>query len=101
MRHGKITEFDPPARLSFEQPMTMRPEALGVVGILLSHVLTPGSNGVHLLRALDLTPRGRTKFAMPLLILAFRKAQAPVFEPVKRSYSRSTQLIRYVAKNFR
>jgi uncharacterized protein YndB with AHSA1/START domain len=72
IRHGRVTEFDPPVRLSFEQPMTMRPQSLGVIGIRLSHILTPKGSGVHLCRTLELAPSGPVKLAMPLVIVAFR-----------------------------
>src|SRR5271154_3342703 len=58
VRHGKVTEFSPPTRLSFEQPMTMKLPALGVIGIRLFHRLTPGADHVHLLRALQLEAHG-------------------------------------------
>ena len=35
VRHGRVTEFVPPTRLAFEQPMTLRPNAMGVLGIRL------------------------------------------------------------------
>ena len=48
VRHGKVTEFISPIRLSFEQPMTMKPKALGVIGI--RHRFTPISSGQKGLR---------------------------------------------------
>jgi uncharacterized protein YndB with AHSA1/START domain len=72
VRHGTVTEFVNPIRLSFEQPMTIRPRALGVVGIRLSHTLTPTNDSVHVLRALQLTPHGPVRFAAPLIVRAFR-----------------------------
>jgi len=73
VRNGKLTEFVAPTRLSFEQPMTMKPRVLGVVGIRLSHTLTlTSNNSVHVLRALQLTPCGPVRFAAPLIVRAFR-----------------------------
>ncbi len=73
VRHGKVIEFVPPTSLSFEQPMTMKPKALGVIGIRLRHTLIPGVDTVHLRRELQLDPHGPVKFAMPLVVLAFRR----------------------------
>jgi hypothetical protein len=61
-----------PTHLDFEQPMTMRPRVFGVIGIRLFHILTPGIGSVHVLRLLQLTPRGPVKFAMPLVVRAFQ-----------------------------
>jgi uncharacterized protein YndB with AHSA1/START domain len=83
VRHGRVTEFVPPTTLSFEQPMTMKPKALGVVGIRLRHTLTPGIDTVHLLRELRLEPHGPVKFAMPLVVLAFRVENARMMKTLK------------------
>jgi uncharacterized protein YndB with AHSA1/START domain len=83
VRHGKVTEFVPPTRLSFEQPMTMKPQALGVIGIRLSHTLTPGVDSVHLLRALQIEPQGPVKFALPFVMLAFRAENARMIKTLK------------------
>jgi uncharacterized protein YndB with AHSA1/START domain len=83
VRHGKVTEFVPPTRLSFEQPMTMKPQALGVIGIRLSHTLTPGVDSVHLLRALQIEPHGPVKFALPFVMLAFRAENARMIKTLK------------------
>jgi uncharacterized protein YndB with AHSA1/START domain len=71
-RHGKVTKFERPTQLDFEQPMTLRPEVLGVIGIRLFHTLTQGSDSVHVLRVVQLSPRGSVKLVMPLVVRAFR-----------------------------
>lgn len=71
-RNGRLTELDHPRRLNFEQPMTMRPRVFGVIGIKLFHTLTPEGESVHLLRLLQLSPRGLVRFVMPLVVRAFR-----------------------------
>jgi uncharacterized protein YndB with AHSA1/START domain len=71
-RHGTVTEMDHPMRLAFEQPMTLKPHALGVIGIKLFHTLTPNGPSVHLLRALKLSPRGPVRLAMPFVVAMFR-----------------------------
>jgi hypothetical protein len=52
--------------------MTLRPRALGVIDIRLFHTLTPGRTSTHLLRALELSPRGPVKMAMPFVVGMFR-----------------------------
>jgi uncharacterized protein YndB with AHSA1/START domain len=71
-RHGAITQMDRPTRLAFEQPMTLKPRALGVIGIKLFHTLTPSGPSVHLLRALELSPRGPVRLATPFVVAMFR-----------------------------
>jgi len=72
VRHGRVTEFVPPKRLAFEQPMTLRPNAMGTIGIRLFMNLTPGTDGVHLRRELQLNPQGPVKLIMPLVLRGFR-----------------------------
>ena len=72
VRHGRVTEFVPPTRLAFEQPMTLRPNAMGVLGIRLFVNLMPGADGVHVRRDLQLDPQGPVKLIMPLVLRAFR-----------------------------
>jgi uncharacterized protein YndB with AHSA1/START domain len=61
-RHGVVTAMDRPTRLAFEQPMTLKPPFLGVIGIKLFHTLTPKRSSVHLLLALQLWPRGPVRW---------------------------------------
>jgi uncharacterized protein YndB with AHSA1/START domain len=72
IRHGAVTEMDRPTRLAFEQPMTLKPRVLGVIGIELSHTLTPNGPSVRLLRELKLSPRGPVRLAMPFVVRMFR-----------------------------
>jgi uncharacterized protein YndB with AHSA1/START domain len=71
-RNGRVTRLDRPTHLNFEQPMTIRPRLFGVIGIQLFHTLTPGIDSVHLLRLLQLSPRGPVKLVMPHVVRAFR-----------------------------
>jgi uncharacterized protein YndB with AHSA1/START domain len=71
-RHGTITRFERPTHLDFEQPMTLRPKVLGLIGIRLFHTLTQASDSVHVLRVVQLSPQGLVKFVMPLVVRAFR-----------------------------
>lgn len=71
-RNGVVTALERPLRLDFAQPMTLRPRFLGVVGIRLFHVLTPKERSVHLLRRLELAPRGPVRLVMPFVVRGFR-----------------------------
>lgn len=83
VRHGRVTELDPPARIDFEQPMTSKHRVLGVIGIRLAHTLTPGDRGVRLVRVLKLAPRGPVQVAQPLLLVLFRTENARVVRALK------------------
>jgi hypothetical protein len=64
--------MDRPTRLAFEQPMTLRPPALGVIGIKLFHTLTSRGSSLHLLHALELSPRRLVRLGMPFVVKMFR-----------------------------
>jgi uncharacterized protein YndB with AHSA1/START domain len=83
VRHGRVTEFDPPTRIGFEQPMTSRRRVLGVIGIRLAHTLTPERDGIRLLRRLELEPRGPVRVVMPLLVAPFRAENTRVIGALK------------------
>lgn len=83
VRHGRVTAFDPPTRIGFQQPVTPRPRAVGVIGIGLDHTLTPLGQGVRLLRVLELDPRGPLLVALPLLLAPFRGENARIVRALK------------------
>jgi uncharacterized protein YndB with AHSA1/START domain len=87
-RDGKVTEYAPPTRLNFEQPMTLNPSWLGVIGIKLFHTLTPGVDSVHVVRALQLSPRGPIRFAMPLVVRSFKSENERMMKFLKESTER-------------
>ena len=71
VRRGRVTAFDPPTQLGFEQPMTMRPRGAGLVDIGLTLVLTPTDDSVHLMRTVSLTFAGPVRLAKPLVTRSF------------------------------
>jgi uncharacterized protein YndB with AHSA1/START domain len=83
VRHGRVTEYEPPRRLAFEQPMTLRPGAFGLIGIRLFMTLTPGAGSVHVRRDLQLDPRGPVKWLMPAIIPAFRAENVRMMKMLK------------------
>jgi uncharacterized protein YndB with AHSA1/START domain len=67
VRRGRVTDFDPPTRIGFEQPMTMKPRGAGVVNIDLVHMLTPTTDGVRLVRTVSLSLTGPIRVVRPLV----------------------------------
>jgi len=84
IRHGRVTGYEPPTQLNFEQPMTMKPRVFGTVGIRLFHTLTPGADSVHLLRILQLSPRGPVGLLVPRTLGAFRAENERMLRALKR-----------------
>ncbi len=82
-RHGVVTGAVRPTLLTFEQPMTLRPRVLGVIGIRLFHTLTPMADSVHVLRKLELASRGPVMLLMPLVTNAFRVENERMMKALK------------------
>jgi len=72
VRHRRIVELIPPTRVAFEQPMTLRPAFLGVVGIQLACDLMQVADGVRVRRSLDVTFLGPVRFARAIIIRLFK-----------------------------
>jgi uncharacterized protein YndB with AHSA1/START domain len=72
-RHGTITEFQPPTHVTFHQPMTMRPKALGVIDIYVRYTITPTAASVHVDRIVTLTIPWPLKLVQPLVVRQFRR----------------------------
>ncbi len=72
-RHGEITEFERPTRITFHQPMTLKPRVAGVIDITLVYTLTPRGDGTHVDRDLTLTFPVSMKLVQPLVLPRFRK----------------------------
>ena len=75
--------MDRPTRLEFEQPMTLKPPFRGVIGIKLWHALTPKGSSVHLLRSLQLSPRGPVRLGMPFVVRMFRVENERMMKTLK------------------
>lgn len=71
IRRGRITQYNPPTALGFEQPMTMKPRQAGVIHIRLVHTLTPGPDSVHLRRLVYLSFSGPVRLAKPVVKRSF------------------------------
>jgi hypothetical protein len=72
VRNGTLIRVVRPTQLDFEQPMTLKPPVLGVIGIKLFQTLTPMGDSVHVLRRLELTPSGPVALLTPIVTKAFR-----------------------------
>ena len=88
-RHGVVTAMDRPTRLAFEQPMTLKPRLMGVIGIKLLHTLTPRGPCVHLSRELQLSPRGPIRLGMPFVVKMFRAENDRMMQTLK-AYAEAT-----------
>jgi len=74
VRHGTVTEFERPAKITFHQPMTMRLHA-GTVDVTLRYTLTPGPGGAgvtHVARVVTLGVPWSLRLVQPVLVRAFR-----------------------------
>jgi uncharacterized protein YndB with AHSA1/START domain len=73
VRHGTVTELDRPTRVTFHQPMTMKPRLLGVIDIHVTYTLTPTAAGVHLARLVTLALGWRLTPLRPVVLRQFRR----------------------------
>jgi len=83
VRHGRVTEFERPAKVTFHQPMTMR-LGLGTVDVTVRVTLIPAGATTHVKRVVTIGIPWRLKPLQPLLIREFRVESA-------RTCSRSTR----------
>jgi len=83
VRYGKVTALSRPTLLAFEQPMTIKPRMMGIIGIRLRHILTPVAQGTHLYREVELTPHGLVRYAMPFIVKAFRTENERMLKVLK------------------
>ena len=72
VRYGTVTQFDEPTRVTFHQPMTMRPRFLGIIDITVSLALTPSPKSVHVRRVVTFRIPWPLKLVQPLVVRQFR-----------------------------
>jgi len=68
VRHGVVTEFAPPTRVTFHMPMTMRPRLLGTIDIHVIYALTSTATAVHVRRDGTVTVHGPLKLVRPVVV---------------------------------
>jgi uncharacterized protein YndB with AHSA1/START domain len=73
VRRGTVTELRPPTRVTFHQPMTMKPRDLGIIDITVSYTLTPTAASVQVDRVTTLTIPWPLKLVQPLVARQFRR----------------------------
>jgi len=74
IRHGEVTEYDPPTRLSFHQPMQVKQGLVrGIIDIHLRHTLEQVQQTTLVNRDLTLGLQGLLKVAQPFVISSFRQ----------------------------
>lgn len=71
VRNGTVTEFEPPAAITFHQPMTMRLHG-GTVDVTLRYTLIPRAGLTHVRRVVTITVPRSLKLVQPILVRAFR-----------------------------
>jgi uncharacterized protein YndB with AHSA1/START domain len=90
-RHGEVTEYDPPTRISFHQPMQVKQRLLtGTIDIHLRHTLEPTEQMTRLNRDLTLHIHGLLKVAQPFVIAAFRQENERMLLALKRYVEQGT-----------
>ena len=83
VRRGTVTELLRPTRVTFDQPMTMRPKAFGVIDIRVTYSLTPVAEGVRVERDVTVELPWQLKAAAPLVVARFRKESERTIQALK------------------
>jgi hypothetical protein len=71
VRNGTVTEFEPPTKITFHQPMTMRFH-LGIVDVIMRYTLTPAGDSTHVRRVVTIRIPWPLKLLQPVVVRAFR-----------------------------
>jgi uncharacterized protein YndB with AHSA1/START domain len=71
VRNGTVTEFERPAKITFQQPMTIKLHA-GIVDVTLRYTLTPAGDSTHVTRVVTIGIPWSLKLIQPVLVRAFR-----------------------------
>jgi hypothetical protein len=71
VRNGTVTEFEPPTKITFHQPMTLRLRA-GVIDVTVRYMLTPVGKNTHVRRVVTLGMPLPMKLVQPIVVRAFR-----------------------------
>lgn len=85
IRHGEVTEYDPPIGLSFHQPMHVKQGLVrGTIDIHLRHTLEQVERTTRVNRDLTLGLHGLLKVAQPFVLSAFRKENERILLALKQ-----------------
>jgi uncharacterized protein YndB with AHSA1/START domain len=83
VRRGTVTEFERPTRVTFDQPMTLRPKLAGVIDITVRYTLAPSDAGVHVDRDVTLQVPWSLKLAQPIVVRQFRSESQRTLDALK------------------
>jgi len=75
VRHGTVTEFERPTKVTFHQPMTMK-LGFGTVDVTVRLTLTPGGPTTHVRRVVTIGLPRRLRPLQPLFARQFRVESA-------------------------
>ena len=91
IRPGEVTEYDPPTRISFHQPMQVKQGFVtGTIDIHLRHTLETLGQKTRLNRDLTLGIQGLLKVAQPLVIAEFRQENERMLQALKQYVEKGT-----------
>jgi uncharacterized protein YndB with AHSA1/START domain len=82
VRNGVVTEFEPPTRITFDQPMRLKWH-LGTLGVVLRYTLTPFDGGTHVHRVCTLTVPSHLRLLKPIFVRSFRVESARTLAALK------------------
>jgi uncharacterized protein YndB with AHSA1/START domain len=88
VRNGTVTAFEPPLKVTFHQPMTLRLHA-GTIDVTVAYTLTPSATGVHVTRVVTLGIPRSLWLVQPLLVRAFRQESARTLLALKAHASQA------------
>jgi len=90
-RHGEVTVYDPPTRISFHQPMKVKQRLLtGTIDIHLRHTLEQVEQMTRLNRDLTLGIYGLVKVVQPFVVATFRQENERMLQALKRYVEKGT-----------
>lgn len=84
VRRGTVIECERPTRLSFRQPMTLRPRLFGTIDITVGYALTPAGESVHVDRDVAVSIPAWLRPFGPLVMRSFRSEGARTLRALKR-----------------
>jgi uncharacterized protein YndB with AHSA1/START domain len=83
VRRGTITELARPTRMTFHQPMTLKPKLLGVIDMWVRYALTQQGSWVHLDRDIALEIPWQLKLLQPFVVRQFRSESGRTLRALK------------------
>jgi uncharacterized protein YndB with AHSA1/START domain len=83
VRRGTVTEFERPTRLTFHQPMTLKPKLAGVIDITVRYTLTPREDSVHVDRDVTIGLPWSLKLVQPVVARQFRTESQRTMDELK------------------